>query len=300
MVALVLLGAGASFGSNDVLPYPPPLGNGPQGLFARLAERGGLASLVPVDMKNTFTSDFEAGMAAYYEYADGDIMGFQRQLAEYLASFQPGSGNLYRQLIERVGPKRAIYSTLNYDLLIEQSAASLGLNSNYSKTLRQNCIRLLKPHGSSNFWPDIPLGMVRGLTVKRNGVADVAAPVLPLSREKTLYRCVHDDSLAPAIAMYAEGKPVRVCPDYVAAQQAQWAELATDAKRIFVSGVRVHSSDTHIWGTLARSDASVFYYGLGADRIEFFKWKNQSKKSKAYYIEADFAAAVDQVARQLA
>ena len=300
MVALILLGAGASFGSADVAPHAPPLGNGPHGLFARLHEKGGLASLLPDELKSAFKSDFEKGMASYYEHADGNIMGFQRQLAEYLATFVPGSKNLYRQMIERVGTKRAVYSTLNYDLLLEQAAASLGLTSTYSSAPHANSIRLLKPHGSSNFWPDIPIGMFRNLTVKRSGVADVVAPVRPLNREETLLRCKQDDSFAPAIAMYAEGKQVKVCPDYVSNQQAQWIEVVKQAKRIFISGVRVHPSDAHIWGALGGSKASIFYFGLGADKSEFSAWKDKSNRRMAYFVEADFSNAVKTIVRQLA
>lgn len=48
MAVVVLLGAGASFGSVGVKPYSPPLGNG---LFNDLVERGGVASTLPQYIK---------------------------------------------------------------------------------------------------------------------------------------------------------------------------------------------------------------------------------------------------------
>ena len=47
--------------------------------------------------------------------------------------------------------------------------------------------------------------------------------------------------------MYAEGKAVKVSPDYVDDQQSQWKAGAMSAKRIFVVGVGVHAADDHIW-----------------------------------------------------
>lgn len=300
MVSLVLLGAGASFGSGSTDPYPPPLGNGKSGLFARLEQRGGIATRLPDTLKVSFNSNFEQGMAEYYEYADGNIMAFQREMAEYLAEFKPNDENLFLDLIRRVGILRVVYSTLNYDLLLELAAARLGINTIYSSTGPKTCARLLKLHGSSNFWPNIPVGVFRGLVAARNGKGDVAAPVRPLTREETLHRCKEDDSFAPAMAMYAEGKPVRVCPDYVSEQQTQWRATVDRARYIFISGVRVHLADTHIWDVLAHSSAPVVYFGLNADRQAFSEWEAKFDRRRAYFIEADFAGAIRHIASRIA
>ena len=129
MPALIFFGAGASYGSGDVQPCCPPLGNGSDGLFARLEATAGLAAQLPEDLKQLFRTDFEKGMARFYEFADGNIMRFQREMAAYLASFKPGTANEYIKLIRLIGPRRAIYASLNYDLLFELSAASLGWNT---------------------------------------------------------------------------------------------------------------------------------------------------------------------------
>lgn len=299
MVSLVLLGAGASYGSKDVKPYVPPLGNGPAGLFARLEEHSLLARCLPDPLKLEFRENFEQGMAQFYEFSDGNIMAFQRELAAYLTQFTPGAENAYRTLIQRLGINRVVYSTLNYDLLFELSAASLGLNTLYGAIPQSKHVRLLKPHGSCNFWPDIPVGMVRGLTVSRSGRADVCAPVRPLNQEQTLRRCAEDDSFSPAIAMYAEGKPVKVCPDYVEEQQRQWNEIASKARHVFISGVRVHRSDRHIWDTLSKSKANVTYFGLKADKYEFIEWKEKSAKKNSYFIECDFPSAIEIIEKRL-
>jgi hypothetical protein len=299
MVALVLMGAGASFGSNDVQPYPPPLGNGDNGLFARLEERSALVGAIPDDIKATFRTNFEEGMARFDKHSDGNVMSFQRTLARYLAEFSPGKNNEYRRLIEGLGVARVVYSTLNYDLLFELAAASLGLSTQYARTPQASHIRLLKPHGSSNFWPQIPLGALRECQFHGNGVA-IDAPVRPVDQRETLFRCQNEDSLSPAIAMYAEGKPVRVCPDYVTAQQEEWAKVAHSATQVFISGVRVNRTDTHLWDVLGKSKAKVVYFGLDGDREGFFDWKHAAKKKEAYFVNGYFSDAIDSMKRRLA
>lgn len=299
MSAIILLGAGASFGSGEVAPHRPPLGNGPDGLFARLEARGGQAASLPNDLRVLFRSDFEKGMAKFYEYADGDIMRFQREMAAYLAQFTPGKTNTYIRLIRTVGPRRAIYVSLNYDLLFELAAASLNLDTYYDTERTATGVRLLKLHGSSNFWPDIPVGTFKNCTFKRSGRADVQAPVRPLNQQETLYRCEAEDSLAPAIAMYAEGKAVKISPDYVERQQELWSAAVKAASRIYVVGVRVHNADVHVWGELAKARAPVTYFGRKWDCEPYKEWNKANGKKHAYFIEATFDECIGTIGRQL-
>lgn len=299
MPSLILLGAGASFGSGDVQPCCPPLGNGPDGLFARLEAAGGQAANLPDDLKALFRTDFEKGMAAFYEFAAGDIMRFQREMAEYLAAFSPGSENAYVRLIRTIGPRRAVYASLNYDLLFELAAASLRLNTHYGTEPAVGAVRLLKLHGSSNFWPDIPVGMIQNSIFARSRRADIQAPIRPLNQQETLYRCRVEDSVAPAIAMYAEGKAVKISPDYVERQQALWTTTTHNASRIYVVGVRVHHADIHIWGQLAKTRAPVTYFGRKWDRAPYEQWGKDNRKQNVYFIEATFDECIAFIGRQL-
>lgn len=299
MPALILLGAGASFGSGDVQPCRPPLGKGTDGLFARLEAAGGQAATLPDDLKTLFRADFEKGMAKFYEYADGDIMRFQREMAAYLAEFSPGKANAYVRLIRTIGPQRAIYASLNYDLLFELAAASLNLNTYYSIDPVATGVRLLKLHGSSNFWPDIPLGMIRNSTLKRSGRADVQAPIKPLNQQETLFRCHAEDSLAPALAMYAEGKAVKISPEYVERQQELWKTAARGSSRIYVAGVRVHNADVHVWNELAKARAPVTYFGRGWDKEPYERWSKDNRKHNAYFVEATFEECIAFIGKQL-
>lgn len=292
----MLLGAGASFGSVDATPSVPPLG---AGLFDALAARGGLAAELPEELKVTFRSNFETGMAAFYEYSDGDVMRFQRELAQFMAEFVPGPENAYVHLINHLGTARCILCTLNYDLLIELAAERLGSNTVYTSTHSPGFLRLLKPHGSCNFWPHMPGVTIRNSTFKGSGRADIQAPVLPLSRDETLHRCTTEDSVAPAIAMYVEGKAVKISPDYVEDQQRMWANAVAAASRVCIVGARVNQADTHIWKPLSNASTDLYYFGLPTDRESFGEWKEACRKKNMYFVESEFSAAVPAIARRL-
>jgi len=289
MVSLVLLGAGASFGSESGTQPRPPLG---YRLFDELEQAGGVAATLPDDIKTLFRKDFESGMALYRERFNDDTSKFQRELALHLARFQPSDDSAYIKLIRSIPLNRAIFSSLNYDLLFEIAARKLGINTHYGSDYNRGQVRLLKPHGSANFWPDTGTNVFINVKFAGNKV-DIEAPIRTLNDTETIRRCMSETSLAPAMAMYAEGKAVKVCPQFIRNQQEQWNAVVRAARSIFISGVRVHPVDTHIWDELGKARGSVNYYGFPGDREPFHQWKESSKKKNAYFFESSFSEAID-------
>jgi hypothetical protein len=296
MSNVILLGAGASFGSEPTIPTPPL---GP-GLFAALHELGGAAAEVPSHIEIVFRRDFEEGMALYYDYTNRNTLRFQRELAAYLAAFQPTGDSRYCRLLRAIGRHRTTYVSLNYDLLLEQAAATLSLNTVYGLGRAGGTLNLLKIHGSSNFWPAIPLGVLRGFTSAGNGEGDVEAPVKPLDRTATLERSKKDDSLAPAIAIYAKGKPVRVSQSYVQAQQSMWRYVVSRSRRVFVVGVKLNAADAHIWEPLAASPAHLTFVGYTAADLEAFRaWTEESGRRSVLCVPGDFRQSIPMIQRAL-
>jgi hypothetical protein len=292
MVAVVLLGAGASYGSVDCHPETPPLGDR---LFAKLAQKRGAASAVPKHIKSIFAEDFEAGMAEYISHQKGNIMSFQRELAYYLAQFRPGDDNVYLKLLSALGWSRVIYCSLNYDLLFEESAHKLKINVCYStRPPRLPAIRLLKPHGSSNFWTEMNGNQFFDCIVEGDGQGTALdGSIRYLGQEDTLRRCRAENSFAPAIAVFDPTKRLQVCPTEVLLQRQAWIESVNMATHVFVVGVRVHPSDKHIWDTLAYCRAPVTYYGASErDKDEFMQWVADTKKCNANFVPANFAQSV--------
>jgi len=292
MTTLVLLGAGASRGSFDVTPYPPPTG---PNLYAELRKMGGVASLIPSEISTKFKENFEVGMKEYFHYMNGYITPFQRELSMYLAQFKPGKKNIYVKLINKLGTRNVIYSSLNYDLLFELSAGILGFSTNYSDKHINGFVRMLKIHGSSNFWPYLNGNTFDQCVIYGGVEADFESQVKPLNQTETLLRCRTENSLSPAIAMFAEGKAVRTCPSYVKKQYEFWLKTVQTSTHILIFGVRVHEVDIHIWSILAESNAMIYYFGLQVDQHEFEQWKNRHELKNATFIESDFESAISKI-----
>lgn len=84
---LVLFGAGASFGSVDVRPEPPPLG--PK-LLAKLQQAFPRWADLPPPAVQIFASDFEEGMAYLRSNLDEQLPGLLRDMGLYFLQFRPG------------------------------------------------------------------------------------------------------------------------------------------------------------------------------------------------------------------
>jgi hypothetical protein len=294
LVSVVLLGAGASYGSGESYPECPPLG---KDLFSKLEKLGGVAANLAEVLKAAFRENFEAGMARYREEGQ-NIPALHRELGGYLARFTPGQKNVYGRLVKSLGVNRVVYCSLNYDLMLELAAGKIGFPTQYSpEFVDSKNIRIIKPHGSSNFWLDLNFLALKG--VKISGCEhDFEGPVRPLPHDETLMRCDFESELSPAISMYAEGKEVYTCPGYVTEHRKHWENVAAKASRIFVVGVRVHTVDDHIWGVLAKSKAHVTYFGISDnDEHEFHHWMKTSNKRNARYITADFAGSIPHMSR---
>src|SRR5690348_7701334 len=282
---ILLLGAGASHGSGDCIPYAPPLGSQ---LFERLRAQGGIASTIHGDLRTIFEKDFEEGMAEFRRRRDVDSTAFLREIARYFVQFAPGRRNLYRDLVAAVLPRRqsVAIATTNYDLLIELAASEAGDAVSYTlPPVPPNNTSLLKIHGSCHFLPDPP-AVLRGVTFS-GARANVEGPVrVARSVAEVIAFCDSQDSLAPAIALYAPGKDVLFSPSFVLAQQEAWVKAVSEATLIYTVGLRVLPSDAHIWGVLGSTTAEIRYAGF--EPKEFVAWAEAAGHRNAHAVARTF------------
>lgn len=289
MPTLVLLGAGASHGSEpDRAHKTPPLGND---LFGALAELGGVASRIPDDIKEVFEQGFEIGMSLFNKRLNMQLQAFHRELSSYLADFVPSTNSYYIQLLRHLSGRNVIFGSLNYDMMLEEAAMILGMRVSYGIERRPNTVRVIKPHGSINFWPDTPPEMFKNCTFPGVGVA-VKAPVKPVDRISAKHRCDVDTSFSPAISMYAEGKKVLVCPDFVQNQQMMFSTACRRASRIIIVGVRVVAEDSHIWEPILKSGSEVTYFGNDADESELRAWADAGNRKNVNFVNGYFDKAI--------
>lgn len=285
---LVLLGAGASFGSEPGRWETPPLG---KNLFAKLVERGGIASSLSVNLKEMFENDFELGMAEFYEKHSDLLQPFHRELARYLVEFSPSNESYYHKLVKLLKDDDDVFfASLNYDLMLELSVWSSQRNVNYGKDLYELDVRIIKPHGSVNFWSSTSPGMFQNAIFGGHG--KMILPIKPLNQADTIRRCNIDTSLSPAISLYAKGKEVVVAPSFVAEQQRVFSDVCKSVKNILILGARVIKEDTHIWGGISSSSARVTYFGGEQDKIEVSEWVAETGK-KVEFVEGFFPSLLE-------
>ena len=292
MATLILLGAGASFGSEpDRGIITPPLG---ADLFQALESRNGIAASMPQYIKDVFIEDFELGMELFNKKHSALLQGFHRELSLYLSCFRPTDKSYCFELIKRFGKKNIIFSTLNYDMMLEDAITDAGLSFHYGSARNAPSIRVLKPHGSLNFWPDNSPSQFTGCVFEGNG-EDYEGDVKPLSKLDSIHRCTIDDSLAPAIAMYAKGKKVKICSSFILQQQSMFAQACRHASRIIILGVRVVQEDAHIWGPISDSNADLFYFGNSDDERVLSSWAFASKRKNVIFVSGYFDTLISEM-----
>jgi hypothetical protein len=237
-------------------------------------------------------------MEEFFEKRNVEVTAFLREMAEYFVQFSPGPDNLYRKLIDALRGYKAVFSTTNYDLLIELCVKQAGRLVSYAGfPLPENNIPVLKIHGSCNFLPDV-LGRFKNVGFKiRAGGAILSAPIRPASPQEVEKFCRTEDSIAPAISMYARGKAVLFCPEFIKHQQQEWEKEIHISRRIFVIGLRVNEEDTHIWGTLARAKVPIGY--VGREPEEFESWAKKNKRKKICVVSDSFEDAIGRIAKNI-
>jgi hypothetical protein len=299
--SVFIFGAGASYGSGPCYPSPPPLG---KDLFSALAKEGGVAGSVSTELATLFSVDFEAGMDVFWKERNVATTALLREMAKYFVRFEPLPGNCYSQLLKVLDGtrKKAVLVTTNYDLLIEHAITRAGLKVSYAGLpAPPDNVVVLKIHGSCNFLPDLQPRQISGFLFDHSATEDGAIiendVKVATSTQQILEFCDTEDSIAPALAMYAPSKRVLYCQGFVKAQQEAWAQAANHASRIFIVGLRVHPVDEHIWGVLARCAAPLYYVGFEPN--EFATWAETLRRKGAYVLSKSFADALPRIASQL-
>jgi hypothetical protein len=297
---LFLFGAGASHGSGPCAPKMPPLGGR---VFEELQELGGEAANVDDDLAAVFSRDFEKGMDHFYRDRKTRVSALLREMAAYFAQFEPLSGNFYVELLTTLkkARRKATFATLNYDVILELAVRASGLRTAYHGfPVPPDNVPILKIHGSCNFWPDPAAVQFRGIVFDAAPGCDgpiLEAPMrIARSSAEILRWCEHEDSIAPALALYARSKSVLYCPMFIEKQRSDWLTAVARATAVYVIGVRVHTSDHHVWDPLATTRAPIYY--VGRQRDAFIDWASRRRvaKRKSYVLAESFEAALPLIA----
>lgn len=255
----IVFGAGASFGSGGCLPKNPPLGND---LFNDLEGlKGAFYKLNSISKEVFRNHGFEAGMATVAD--DSRLVNpLQKELACYLSKFSVKPDNAYVRLFNKLRScmEQINITTLNYDLLIEQSLTSNMFNIDYNAG--DDGINLLKPHGSSNFLPQLPTGMTMSGNIMRGCgtyVEGLETKAVSTAHEiETWCNDIKNSDLSPVLAMYAEGKRVVVNRELIRKTQNRYSEIIAASRLVVLVGIKYIAHDAHIWKPIEQARPNLF------------------------------------------
>ncbi len=274
---VVLFGAGASYGSGAVAPRQPPLGSE---LFAVLRRLYSSWRSVPDEAAAQFDRDFEAGMAEVVAKYSMAIAPLMQDLAVFFSIFgvADSGDNLYSALLGRAsGRKDILWSTLNYECILETAAARSKRISYFGEPEETDAssVPVWKLHGSCNF-------KVTGLEATR-GVSFGTGVVFgggiePINPGAVRAHYKGNTALYPAMALYAAGKAIAMSPAPIVGAQQRWAAHVLRADRVLVIGVHPNVGDAHIWESVARTDADLAYVG---GQSSFEQWRDNHRIRKA-------------------
>lgn len=265
MITLIF-GAGASFGSGPCAPFNPPLG---MHLFEKLEARGGAFSRLDAGVKSIFRNQsFESGMSAIAD-TNTAINPLQKEIAIYLSQFMPLSENAYVRLFKKLKSsiKNLSVATLNYDLLIEHALLATGIPFSYGKSKE---LRVLKPHGSSNFLPNLGTIVLQGNVFSNCGAFVDGLPVdTPLTNQEVESWCTNqkNSDISPALSMYSPTKRVVMNRSLIENIQQEFSKSIENSNLLVIVGVGLAEHDRHIWEPIKNSKGKLLIVDLYPEKL---------------------------------
>lgn len=295
-----LFGAGASNGCGEVYPHNPPLGG--QLYDCLCKEFPDSWGLLSPDLKNLFASNFEEGMDCLWKMHSDKSSLLLQHMGIYFSRFTPVSkgGTLYRKLVSklidlRLEAKDVIFSTLNYDCLIDGELTQAGLVVNYLfSTEHTNGMPFIKLHGSCNWFLDFPMGRY----VQFNSTLRLKAPIYSLDKQEAVKKyLIGDTSLYPVMRLYTKEKPAQLSPDFFEHLEKQWSEIIMSAEQVAIIGVKPYPVDRHIWDPLTNTSANIFYIG---NKSSYEKWhKDSGRSAETIFVDKNFDTGFDLLLKRL-
>jgi hypothetical protein len=275
MQTVLLLGAGASFGSDTAAV--PPLGGQLFDALRRFNPTGW--GTVPSEFARKFRGDFEAAIAEFGSTHPHALPPLQRAMAAFFFDLVPRASNLYVRLAKRIATAHwpGAICTLNYERLLELSVGAAGLHPVVGK--RDNggpCVELCLPHGCCHIFCEGARGMSTGVSFAAFRVT-TDGPVVVLSDATQHRRRIEHDAFPPVMSYFEPTKRTTAGASFITGQRNRWAELTAQADRIVAVGIRLRPHDRHIWDPITQSPASVVYCSGVAAGAEFDAWAARTR-----------------------
>lgn len=256
MSEVLLLGAGASYGSVRNGPRPP-LG---KDLYGEMCKVSPTWRALPHAAVAEFQGpgQFEQGFGWVRRNCDARSIGLLRDMALYFLELKPGAGSLYLPLLAGARRRGAVQlATLNYDLMIEICMmqmfdnALLGLSA-------EGRAGLLKLHGSPNLVPAVGGLQLDNVTFANMGGSAFESDSFSWLSPRAAADWIRSQPwLAPTMALYEAGKYVPIGGSQVQRIQGWFGAACAGASRIYIAGTSYQPHDAHVWDPIVQSGARI-------------------------------------------
>lgn len=226
-----------------------------------------------------------------------------RAMGHYFANFKLGeSTTWYDKLICElklsISTGETIFSSLNYECLLEMALNRQRIPTCYFPTSLNETGTVIKPHGSCNFIPkgedffnvaeDAEVN-ISGLTTTDN--------IKPVDLGEAANYCKGDNVLYPAMALFRPDKQIQIAQNFVNALQNKWSNAVKEAEKIAIIGVKPRLRDEHIWGELAAANGEILYIG---GKEPFQDWRDSCRNDdRDTFIANRFHKGFDQLIKNL-
>ena len=224
-----------------------------------------------------------------------------RQMAIFFIQFRPASGRtLYCHLTTALADlgllDRVIFSTLNYECILEFSLLMKSIPFNYFDPIDKNPhLPVWKLHGSCNMFAT-GVSATPGVVYTAGVIFQGGLEALMDSND-VIGRWLCGTALAPAMCLYMKGKPLSISPDLIHKIQNMWQDAVAESDILFCVGVNPNVEDAHIWKPIAETSSRLLY--IGAQQA-FEAWLQQYRHGPAEFLGDRFSTSFGILRRSLA
>lgn len=159
--------------------------------------------------------------------------------------------------------------------LLELSLLSIGIQPVVGNVNSQeNSIELCLPHGCCHIFCESVSATSQGVSFSGVGVT-TNGPIRVISNPQEFNSRINGDAFPPVMSYFQPDKATTSGMSFVIGQRERWKQLVADANFIGIVGVRVRSSDNHIWDALQNTKAKLVYCSGQDGGREFLEWKQK-------------------------
>lgn len=188
-------------------------------------------------------------------------------IAKFMVRFHGRSKNLYWKFVDRLAEldPHVHYSTLNYDLILDDYLVDRMGYSYYNPTdLTSNKV-YFKLHGSCNFFPqriDLRSDWFDTAPGSRAFTGEGSHPnPETISLKRTTLIKEYAKLKYPIVSQYfaVREKTSLFASDYLEKMREDWKKTLDGADTVVIAGVNFNSSDAHIWNPLLQNKEKLIY-----------------------------------------